>query len=270
MCDFHLSQALDSPTEEDDVECETRHLSLTHCDMPDGQDKTFRLEDGLDLVVSHNPMSLQCVVHLMLAVNRLKKSLPHCGKKLSDDELCCAILDSLVEDSIVKTTENCTMGEKRSKFKRIGSVNLCTLCDTSKKHVICVSEEMKLQAITLKGGHGDRKVNFRLSKYIDGGRSESLPVVLSITENLHISCSMKDGRPELNLEECSEVNLQTISRDDNMDRFLFYRRDAGLSHITFESVRYSGWFISTCEGEEQPVEMCEAKANRRLTSFKIN
>lgn len=65
--------------------------------MPDGQDKTFRLEDGLDLVVSHNPMSLQCVVHLMLAVNRLKKSLPHCGKKLSDDELCCAILDSLVE-----------------------------------------------------------------------------------------------------------------------------------------------------------------------------
>ena len=71
-------------------------------------------------------------------------------------------------------------------------------------------------------------------------------------------------------QECSEVNLQTISRDDNMDRFLFYRRDAGLSHITFESVRYSGWFISTCEGEEQPVEMCEAEANRRLTSFKIN
>nr|CCV66726.1 interleukin-1 family member 2 [Sparus aurata] len=270
MSAFHLSDALDSPTEVDEEEFETRCLSLTHCDMQDVHDKTFRLEDGLDLVVTHNPMSLQCVVNLMLAVNRLKKSLPRCGKGLSDDELCCVILDSLVEDSIVKTSENFTVGEKRSMFKRFGSVNLCTLCDTSKKDVICVSEEMKLQAITLKGGHCERKVNFRLSKYIDTCQSEGQPVVLSITNNLHISCSMKDGRPVLNLEECSEAKLQTINKDDDMDRFLFYRTDKGLSHITFESVKYRGWFISTCEGEEQPVEMCEADATRRLTSFKLN
>lgn len=214
----------------------------------------------------------------------------------------------LSTDSIVKTSENFTVGEKRSTFKRFGSVNLCTLCDTSKKDVICVSEEMKLQAITLKGGHCERKgrrgtslqlentftqvlycgtilsylhltsgflfydtlnwyrvkwrnysywfsksdlnsflacfcdvrtvgkkkfsqyhlsqslrlindhlcfvvffptlVNFRLSKYIDTCQSEGQPVVLSITNNLHISCSMKDGRPVLNLE----VGRKSLSR----------------------------------------------------------
>lgn len=85
-------------------------------------------------------------------------------------------------DSIVKTTENCTMGEKRSKFKRIGSVNLCTLCDTSKKHVICVSEEMKLQAITLKGGHGDRK----------GMRGTSLQLENTFTLLLYLGTILND------------------------------------------------------------------------------
>ncbi|XP_073333722.1 interleukin-1 beta [Pagrus major] len=271
MCDLDLSQALDSSTELDDVEIESRCFSMTPCTVQDVPDETFRLEDGLDLVVSHNPMTMQCVVTLMLAVNRLKKSLPRCGKGLSDDELCCVIMDSLVEDTIVKTTVNFSAEERRSQFQRFGSVRQCTLCDTSKKDLICVSEEMKLQAITLKGGHRERKVNFRLSKYIHPeGSPVSHSVVLSITNNLHISCSMTDGRPALNLEECSEADLQTISKDDDRDRFLFYRRDTGVSYTTFESVKYRGWFISTCEDEEKPVDMCEANTSRRLTSFRVN
>lgn len=55
----------------------------------------FRLDEGLDLVVSHN--SMKCVANLLLAVNRMKKSPTRFDKELSGDELCCMIMDSMVD-----------------------------------------------------------------------------------------------------------------------------------------------------------------------------
>ncbi|XP_051268391.1 interleukin-1 beta [Dicentrarchus labrax] len=272
MCDikamsFELSQALDSPLELE----ETREFEPCCLNMTDVQDEVFRLDEGLDLVVSHDPKTMQCVATLLLAVNRMKKPLTRC-RKLSDDELCSVIMDSLIEETIVKTTEDFSLGAKKKTFLRVNSGNICTLHDTDQKAIVHGSGEIKLQAITLKGGNCERTVNFKLARYMSTCDTQCQCVLLSITNNnLHLSCVMKDGKAVLNLEECSEETLKNISDDENMDRFLFYKRVTGVSLTTFESVRFPGWFISTSnDSEQQPVEMCVADAARRVTSFKVN
>ncbi|XP_041816046.1 interleukin-1 beta [Chelmon rostratus] len=269
MCDFDLSQALEGSPESDD-----RGFGSCCFNMKDLQNEVVRLDEGLDLVVSHNPKTMQCVAYLLLAVNRMKKSRSGSGGELRDGDLCSVIMDSVVDETIVKTTENVSTGGIRGNFQRVNSVKLCTLCDTSQKDIVHKSGALNLQAITLRGGHRESKVSFKLSRYITPcvSAGEGQTVVLSITNsNLHLSCSLIDGRAVLNLEECSEGDLRTISSDGNMNRFLFYKRASGLSLTSFESVRHRGWFISTSyEGENQPVEMCEADTARRLTCFKLN
>ncbi|XP_040012581.1 interleukin-1 beta [Xiphias gladius] len=269
MYDSDLSQALESPLGSEETGSESCCFDTTNV-----QEQILRLDVGLHLAVSRNPKTMQGVATLLLAVDRMKKSLTSRGRELSDDELCGAIMDSLMDETIVKTVENFSTGERKITFQRVNSVRECTLCDTTKKDVIYASGELKLQAVTLKGGQGDRKVNFRLSRYItacvspDDGQS----VVLSITnQNLHISCSMNGDKAELNLEECTEEELRKISNDGHMDRFLFYKRTTGISLTTFESVKCRGWFISTSyEQENQPVEMCKVDTAHRLTSFVVN
>ncbi|XP_059213367.1 interleukin-1 beta-like [Centropristis striata] len=214
--------------------------------------------------------TMQPVASLLLVVNRMK-SLSLCGGKLSGSELCSAIMESLVTETIVKTA--LCPSSRRRRFVRVDSVKQCTLCDVEKKDLV-VSDapgKVELQAITLRGGSSERKVEIKLSKYVSPVDSEDevLTVVLSIANNLHISCCMKDDRAVLNLEECSEEDLTNISDDRNTDRFLFYKRNMEVDNFTFESVKCSGWFISTSDLEHQPVEMCEVDACR-YTRFKIN
>ncbi|XP_044029665.1 interleukin-1 beta isoform X2 [Siniperca chuatsi] len=266
MCDFDLSQALKSSPESD----ETRFESC--CRVQDGQDRIFTLDEGLDLMVSHNPMTMQCLATLLVAINRMKKPLTRCGRQLSGDELCSTIMDSLVDEIIVEKTENSSMNLKKI-YNRADSVKLFTLCDLNNKDVVCDAVKLKLKAITLQGGNGEYKVNFKLSKYItaDVSAEDGQAVVLSITNNnFHISCSMEGNKAELNLEECSEEGLNWINDDGDMDRFLFFKRSKGKSCFTFESVKCRGWYISTYEGENQPVEMCCMDTCRRYTNFKMN
>ncbi|KAM7368535.1 hypothetical protein PAMP_012869 [Pampus punctatissimus] len=237
----------------------------------DVKDGIFKLDEGLELVVSHNPQTMQCVANLVLAVNRMKPSLKSC-RELSDEQLCSMIMVSLEDENIVKTVHDSATGVKKSVFHRVNSVKQCTLCDTSHKDLVHTGD-LKLQAITLKGGNHERKINFKLSRYITPCSSDvkGQTIVLSISNNLHISSSMKDGKAVLNLEECSEGDLQNISDDEDMDRFLFYRRTTGVSLTTFESVKCPGWFISTSsEDEQQPVEMCQVDTSCRITYFKLN
>ncbi|KAK9532193.1 hypothetical protein VZT92_009591 [Zoarces viviparus] len=265
MCDFDLSQALDSSSESDETGCESRCFN-----MPEVQEEIIRLNEGLDLVVSHNPRTLKSVTTLLMVVNRMNRSLARCGRGLSDGELCSAIMESLVTETIITMNESPSAALRR--FQRLSSGEVCTLCDSSQKEVVRASGDTKLQAITLKGGNYERKVTFKVAKYSNPSvpLGDGLTVLLSITNNQHICCSMEDGRAVLKLE-CCEQKLQSISADEDMDRFLFYKRTTGASLNTFESVKCAGWFISTsCEGENQPVEMCTVDAARRLTSFKLN
>lgn len=71
-------------------------LSSLPCNAQEVQDEVLRLDEGLDLVVSRNPMTMQCVANLLLAVSRMKKSPTRFDRKLSDDELCCRLMESLV------------------------------------------------------------------------------------------------------------------------------------------------------------------------------
>lgn len=67
------------------------------CNEQDVQDEIIRIDDGLELVVSHNTKTMKDVANLVLAVNRMKKPLTHCTQELSDEELCIAIMDNVVE-----------------------------------------------------------------------------------------------------------------------------------------------------------------------------
>ncbi|XP_071322874.1 interleukin-1 beta [Trachinotus anak] len=268
MCDFDLSQALDGPLGPDNTECESRCFEMT-----DMKDEIIKLDVGLDLVVSHNPRTMKSVATVLLAVNRMKKPPTRSPWELSDNELCAVIMDSLLDETIVKTVADVSTGKERIIFQRTSSWE-CTLCDSSQKAIICKSEELKLQAATLKGGYGDRKVNFKLVNYVSTGpcRPNGQTVVLSIkNHNLYIACNMEGNRAQLNLEECSEENLRRISNDGNMDRFLFQVGTTGVNVTTFESVKYRGWFISTSsEDDNQPVEMCKVDAHQRVTAFRMN
>uniref|UniRef100_A0A3Q4N715 Interleukin-1 n=1 Tax=Neolamprologus brichardi TaxID=32507 RepID=A0A3Q4N715_NEOBR len=233
MCDFDLSQALD-------------------CEI-------FRLNEGLELMVSHNRRTMKSVALLVLGVNRMKKPLTQSDRKLSDDDVMNII------DSVVKGNQ----GTKRRDFLRANSEKALTLCDNSQKDLV-LSGELQLQAITLQGGNCHRKVNFKMSRYIPFsvplGDSPCLIVVLSINNNLYMSCRMEDNKVVLFLEQYHD----DILTDRDMDRFLFYRKTTGISLTTFESVKFRGWYISTSQQENQPVELCKVDAASRLTSFRVN
>uniref|UniRef100_A0A4W6ESS2 Interleukin-1 n=1 Tax=Lates calcarifer TaxID=8187 RepID=A0A4W6ESS2_LATCA len=141
----------------------------------------------------------------------------------------------------------------------------CTLTDNSQKDIICTSEDLKLQAVTLKGGNC---MNFKLVQYISPNDGQT--VVLSIrNHNFYISCSMTGDKAELNLEVKITHDLRS---DPDMKRFLFFNREGPeICLHTFESVKYRGWFISTAyEKENEPLEMCRVDSAYRLTKFKIN
>ncbi|XP_049909858.1 interleukin-1 beta isoform X1 [Epinephelus moara] len=266
MCDFDPSQALDDSCEVDATGFESSCFNMT-----DLRDEIFKLDEGLDVVVSHNPRTLRSVAYLLLGVNRMQKSLTQCGRELSDDELCCAIMDSLVTETVVERTASSATtsasAEAKRVYERVNSGNQCTLLDLYRKHIVLTSEECQLLAVTLKGGNCERKVNFKLARYISSiiKPDESLTVLLSLKSNLHISCSMKDDKAVLTLEECSKEDLKSISEDGDMDRFLFFKRTKGMCENMFESVKYRGWFISTSDAENQPVELCKVDAKRHLT-----
>lgn len=65
--------------------------------MQDVQEEIFKLDKGLDLVISFNRMPMRGVANLVLAANRMKKATGCLNTQLSDAELCSTIMDSLIE-----------------------------------------------------------------------------------------------------------------------------------------------------------------------------
>uniref|UniRef100_A0A3Q0S4U7 Interleukin-1 n=1 Tax=Amphilophus citrinellus TaxID=61819 RepID=A0A3Q0S4U7_AMPCI len=237
-------------------------------DMEDVKSEIFRLNEDLDLMVSHNRKTMQSVALLVLGVNRMKKPLNLHSRKLSDYDVV-NIMDSVVEGSFCFLSQNLTVVNeaKRKHFLRANSEKECTLCDHWQKDLV-LSGDLQLQAITLKGGNYQHKVNFKMSRYNSSSVTPGgvLTVVLSININLHISCRKKDDNVVLTLEKYDG----DILTDGDMERFLFYKKTTGISLTTFESVKFRGWFISTSEYENQPVELCKVDTASRLTCFRVN
>ena len=57
-------------------------------------------------------------------------------------------------------------------------------------------------------------------------------------------------------------SLLNISEESELVRFLFYKRDSGLSLSTLMSARFPNWYISTAAHENKPVEMSLENASR--------
>uniref|UniRef100_A0A3P9PM55 Interleukin-1 beta n=1 Tax=Poecilia reticulata TaxID=8081 RepID=A0A3P9PM55_POERE len=251
MSDFDLA---DRPT--------VMLLAGCFCSLQQDVEREVKLSEDLNLMVTSNRMTMKSVANLVLAVNKLSKSLSLCGRDLSDVELCGAIMDCVVEGW------SNSSGTRKPVFQRCSSVHKFTVSDEYQKDFILTTGEMKLQAITLRAGNGDRKVNFEMCHYRPPCSSSirSLTVLLSVSENLHISCSMEDGKVSLELESLTEIN-----QEDGLDRFLFIKNTPpGGSLVSFESVKFRGWFISTSSVEiDHSVEMCQAATASRVTCFKV-
>lgn len=259
MADFDLSQALDTMSDE-----KPRHSSCNI--MANTQDKNFPFD--IQLVITGNHKSMQHVANLIVSINKWKKPLSNFGE-LTEEQRCNMVFERMTEK---KSTEMLKSHGKKRVYQRVNSVNQCTLCDIAQKDLIHVSGGVKLHAITLKGGNYEQKVKFQLSRFLaEDSTVKGQPITLSITStNLHLTCSMQDVKAVLNVEQCTESELQQISSEQNMDRFLFYKTITGASMITFESVSCPGWYISTSsEDEDQPVEMCQADSARH-TNFSMN
>ncbi|XP_061589335.1 interleukin-1 beta [Cololabis saira] len=278
MHDFELSDALDGTADAERVGeppqarrvdqsegTENLPLKMNDCyDMKDVKKEIFKINEDLNLMVCHNPRSMQSVANLVLVANWMNPGV-------QNNQLCSVIMDHVVEETIFNTEMNTPTTTERVTFRRMNSQGQCLLCDTSQKNLIKDTRDTKLQAIVLKGGDGDHKVTFKMARYAapsvcqDNGQA----VLLSITDNLHISCSKTGDSVELKLENCSKKDLIYITKGEDRDRFLFFSRTSGLTITRFESVKYCGWFISTSSVDTNPsVEMCRDGTDHRLTTFK--
>lgn len=156
--------------------------------MQGAEEETFHLDRGLDLVVSRSRTGLKRVANLVLAANRMKKLSELC----SEAQLCDAIMDDVVQGGQRGVTPNWTTTSTGSSsrlsqlfiffvlpaetvvngsghatattaapakrvYVRMRSGECCHLLDHAQKAVVKASAGMALQAITLKGGHGERR-----------------------------------------------------------------------------------------------------------------
>ncbi|XP_008323803.1 interleukin-1 beta-like [Cynoglossus semilaevis] len=266
MEDFKLSDALPSTSgwNDDDMGCDSHGSNMEM--VP----HVTKLDEELKLVVYQNPPTLRGVATLLLVTNKLRKCLTDQSKQLTESDLCRMIVDCVIQKDVAQRVESCCKDQKTRPFNRCGSWE-CNLTDNERKDIICttISSNLKLHAVTLKGGNSNHKVTFKLVSYASSGFGRT--VVLSVSKHkLFISCSMNGDRPELYLEKCESSDLNVISEETNMDRFLFYLEETGIDVNRFESVKFPGWFISTSyEREDQPLELCQVDTAQRVTAFKM-
>nr|AZL87291.1 interleukin-1 beta [Trachinotus ovatus] len=226
-----------------------------------------KLPKGLDLEISHHPMTMKHVANLIIALERLRAGTPESvlSTEFRDENLVGIMLESLVEEHIVVERRSAPP----SQFTRTCQ-HQCSMTDSQKRDLVKDPNSMELHAVTLQAGSEDRKVRLTMSTYVHPSPStEARPVALCIDQNLYLSCHMEDNVPTLHLETVEDKSsLQRISSDSDMVRFLFYSRVTGLNVSTFMSARFPDWYISTAEDDNKPVEMCMESENR-YTTFQI-
>ncbi|XP_008286888.1 interleukin-1 beta-like isoform X2 [Stegastes partitus] len=222
-----------------------------------------KMPQGLDLEISHHPLTMRQVANLVIAMERLKASTSETvlSTDFRDENLLSIMLDSIVEERIVFERSTVPLDQ----FSRTG-VHQCSVTDSQKRSLVLVQNSMELHAVMLQGGSDNRKVHLNMSTYVHPTPStEARPVALGIKDsNLYLSCH-KDGDepPTLHLEEVTDKDsLLRISSESEMVRFLFYKRDSGLNISTLMSARFPDWYISTAQQDNKPVEMCQEIAPR--------
>ncbi|XP_040011398.1 interleukin-1 beta-like [Xiphias gladius] len=220
---------------------------------------------GLDLEISHHPLTMRHVVNLIIATERLKASISESvlSTEFRDENLLNIMLDSIVEEHFVCECHTAPPVQ----FSRTDE-HQCSVTDVLKRSLVVVNNSMELHAVMLQGGSENRKVHLNMSTYVHPSPStEALPVALGIKDtNFYLSCHKEGDKPTLHLEVVEDKSsLLGISVESEMVRFLFYKRDSGLNLSTLMSARFPEWYISTAALDNKPVEMCLESADRHRT-----
>uniref|UniRef100_A0AAZ3SDF9 Interleukin-1 n=1 Tax=Oncorhynchus tshawytscha TaxID=74940 RepID=A0AAZ3SDF9_ONCTS len=219
-----------------------------------------KLPQGLDVEISHHPITLRCVANLIIAMERLNGGK---GFALGRDE---SLLNFLLESAVE--------GSSRAAFSSKGEYE-CSVTDSENKCWVLNEGSMELHAMMLQGGSSYHKVHLNLSTYITPVPSETKarPVALGIKgSNLYLSCITSEGTPTLHLEEVADKEqLKSINHESDMVRFLFYKQDTGVDISTLESAHYRNWFISTAlqQDNTKMVNMCQSATPNRFTTFTV-
>ncbi|XP_040897511.1 interleukin-1 beta-like [Toxotes jaculatrix] len=226
-----------------------------------------KMPKGLDLEISHHPMTMRRVVSLIIAMERLKagRSESVLSTEFRDENLLDIMLENIVDEHVFERTS-----APPDQFSRTGE-HQCTVTDSQKRSLVLVENSMELHAVMLQGGSNNRKVQLNMSTYVHPSPiAEARPVALGIKgTNLYLSCHKQGDEPTLHLEAVEDKNnLLAITSESDMARFLFYKRDTGLNISTLMSARFPDWYISTAESDSKPVEMCLESA-RRYRTFNI-
>uniref|UniRef100_A0A4W5KVC2 Interleukin-1 n=1 Tax=Hucho hucho TaxID=62062 RepID=A0A4W5KVC2_9TELE len=233
-----------------------------------------KLPQGLDVEISHHPITLHCVVNLIIAMERLNAGKGFTlGTEFRDEDLLNFLLESAVEEHIVLELESAPT--ERSEASSRASEYECSVTDSENKCWVLNEGSMELQAMMLQGGSSYHKVHLNLSTYVTlvPSVTEARPVALGIKgSNLYLSCITSGDRPTLHLEEVADKEqLKSINHESDMVRFLFYKRDTGVDVSTLESAHSRNWFISTALQQDNTklVNMCQKATPNRFTTFTI-
>uniref|UniRef100_A0AAZ1XZF4 Interleukin-1 n=1 Tax=Oreochromis aureus TaxID=47969 RepID=A0AAZ1XZF4_OREAU len=219
---------------------------------------SLKMPTGLDLEVSHHPVTMKRVVNLIIAMERLKtsNSEPVLSTEFQDESLLSIMLESIVEEhSIIERTAGPPQFTSRDEIE-------CTVTDSQKRSLVLLHSSMELHAVMLQGGSEDRKVHLNMSTYAHPTPiAETRPVALGIKgTNLYLSCHKDDDKPTLHLE----VNFFQESHMKSTPFVIIYKTLIS----TLMSVRYPNWYISTAQDDDQVVEVCQETAPR-YRSFNI-
>ncbi|XP_076006739.1 interleukin-1 beta-like [Genypterus blacodes] len=221
-----------------------------------------KMPQGLALEISQHPLTMRNVVNLIIAMEGFKGSRSESVFSSNKHDTMNIFLESLVEEQII--FERCSTPPQYSKTGEFK----CSITDSKKKNWILLRNSMELHAVMLQGGNTEQKVLLNMSTYVHPApTTEARPVVLGIKDtNLYLSCLMEGDTPTLHLETVEDkASLSTIGTQSDLEHFLFYKQDTGLNSSTLMSACFPGWYISTDDSVNKPVEMCEQTATRNLT-----
>ncbi|XP_036450789.1 interleukin-1 beta [Colossoma macropomum] len=271
MADKNLS-LVESFSESDSAfESDGTDFDELDCSDPLAMSGRCDLHKGLRIEISEHPHSMRQVANIIIALHKIKHTQKVQSTEFTDHALFNIVMESIVEESVVMKV-NC---ESLRTYKQ-GRVIQCTVCDGLKKSLVRSQGAPSLLAVTLKGGNSSQSVCMNLSTYTTPGckATNGQPICLRIAQsNLYLACTKESGtssQPHLILEDVKdEETLKTIEENDDMERFLFFRKVTGDSINTFESVKYPHWFISTSKNESMPVDMCVEEDTSRQKVFSL-
>ncbi|XP_029960732.1 interleukin-1 beta-like [Salarias fasciatus] len=224
-----------------------------------------KMPEGLDLEVSHHPLTMKHVASLVIAMQRLKGHGPESvlSTDFRDEHLLSIMLESLVEEQEIFERSSAPPAH----FSRTGQIH-CSLTDGQKRSLVLVQSSMELHAMLLQGGSSSRRVQLNMSTYVRPVVStKGKPVALCIKDtNLYLSCHKDGEKPALHLEEVEDkASLQRIGAESDQLRFIFHKEESGVNLSTLASARFPGWYISTAPQDDQPVRMSQEESDYERT-----